>query len=158
MRDIPIITFINKMDRESRDPFEILDEVEEKLALDTAPVTWPVGRSKTFCGSFNLANSTFRGSDTQVEPLAVNGPESIADRLPENERSAFIDELELAREACRPFDRASFPRRAYDAGLFSVRRSGISAFAISSTRSALTHRRRVTRWRIRAPFMQPKTR
>ncbi len=41
MRDIPIITFINKMDRESRDPFEILDEVEEKLALDTAPVTWP---------------------------------------------------------------------------------------------------------------------
>ena len=96
------------MDRESRDLFEILDEVEEKLALDTAPVTWPVGRSKTFCGSFNLANSTFRGSDTQVEPLAVNGPESIADRLPENERAAFIDELELAREACRPFDRASF--------------------------------------------------
>lgn len=48
MRDIPIITFINKMDRESRDPFEILDEVEEKLALDTAPITWPIGRSKTF--------------------------------------------------------------------------------------------------------------
>jgi peptide chain release factor 3 len=51
MRDIPIITFVNKMDRESRDPFEILDEVEEKLALDTAPVTWPIGRSKSFCAA-----------------------------------------------------------------------------------------------------------
>ncbi|OWK26369.1 hypothetical protein AJ87_03750 [Rhizobium yanglingense] len=57
MRDIPIITFINKMDRESRDPFEILDEVEEKLALDTAPITWPIGRSKTFCGSYHLATN-----------------------------------------------------------------------------------------------------
>ena len=108
MRDIPIITFVNKMDRESRDPFEILDEVEEKLALDTAPVTWPVGRSKTFCGSYNLANNTFRGADTQVEPLPVNGPQSVADRLPENERAAFVEETELAREACRPFNRQSF--------------------------------------------------
>jgi peptide chain release factor 3 len=108
MRDIPIITFVNKMDRESRDPFEILDEVEEKLALDTAPVTWPVGRSKTFCGSYHLANSTFRGSDTQVEPTPVNGPQSVAEHLPENERQVFIDELELAREACRPFDKQAF--------------------------------------------------
>ncbi|MEC9462574.1 MAG: peptide chain release factor 3, partial [Pseudomonadota bacterium] len=108
MRDIPIITFVNKMDRESRDPFEILDEVEEKLALDTAPITWPVGRSKTFCGSYHLANNTYRGGDAQVEPLKVNGPQSVAENLPENERQAFIDELELAREACRPFDRQSF--------------------------------------------------
>src|SRR4029077_6382760 len=77
MRDIPIITFINKMDRESRDPFEILDEVEEKLALDTAPITWPVGRSKTFCGSYKLADNTVRGSDTEVEGTPVNGPQSV---------------------------------------------------------------------------------
>ena len=44
LRDIPIVTFVNKLDRESRDPFEILDEIEEKLALDTAPMTWPIGR------------------------------------------------------------------------------------------------------------------
>jgi peptide chain release factor 3 len=108
MRDIPIITFVNKMDRESRDPFEILDEVEEKLALDTAPVNWPVGRSKSFCGAYTLAKNTFRGSDNQVDPLPVNGPQSVAEHLPENEREAFIDELELAREACRPFDRQAF--------------------------------------------------
>ncbi|MBB3132737.1 peptide chain release factor 3 [Rhizobium pisi] len=108
MRDIPIITFINKMDRESRDPFEILDEVEEKLALDTAPITWPIGRSKTFCGSYNIAANTVRGSDTEVEGTPVNGPQSVAGRLPENERQAFVDETELAIEACRPFDRQAF--------------------------------------------------
>jgi len=50
LRDIPIVTFINKMDRESRDPFEILDEIEKTLALDTAPVTWPIGRGQDFAG------------------------------------------------------------------------------------------------------------
>eukprot|EP01035_Chromulina_nebulosa_P044790 gene44790-60657_t len=108
MRDIPIITFVNKMDRESRDIFEILDEVEEKLALDTAPITWPVGRSKSFCGSYNLVDNTFRGSDKQVEALAVNSPQNVAENLPENERATFIDELELAQEACRPFDHKAF--------------------------------------------------
>ncbi len=107
MRDIPIITFINKMDRESRDPFEILDEVEEKLALDTAPLTWPVGRSKTFCGAYHLSAGAFRGSDTQVEAI-VQDATAVAGNLPENERENFIEELELAREACRPFDQQSF--------------------------------------------------
>ena len=108
LRDIPIITFVNKMDRESRDPFEILDEVEEKLALDTAPVTWPVGRSKTFCGSYHLADRTFRGSDTQVQPTRIDDPAEVAKNLPENERAAFTEELELAREACRPYDQEAF--------------------------------------------------
>ena len=107
LRDIPIITFVNKMDRESRDPFEILDEVEEKLALDTAPVTWPVGRSKTFCGSYHLADGTFRSSDTQVKPTKMDSA-AVAAHLPENERAAFTEELELASEACRPFDREAF--------------------------------------------------
>lgn len=119
MRDIPIITFINKMDRESRDPFEILDEVEEKLALDTAPITWPIGRSKTFCGSYNIAANTVRGSDTEIEGTPVNGPQAVADRLPENERRAFVEETELAIEACRPFDRES-SGRPYDPGLLRL--------------------------------------
>jgi len=110
LRDIPIITFVNKMDRESRDPFEILDEVEEKLALDTAPVTWPIGRAKTFCGSYHLADNAVRGSDSEQKRTAVNGPEadSAAGLLPANERDEFIDQVNLAREACRPFDRAAY--------------------------------------------------
>jgi peptide chain release factor 3 len=108
MRNIPIITFINKMDRESRDAFEILDEVEDKLALDTAPITWPIGRSKSFCGSYHLATNEVRGSDTEAETKHVNGPEAVASRLPQNEQDAFIDEVNLAAEACKPFDVEAF--------------------------------------------------
>ena len=110
LRDIPIITFINKMDRESRDPFEILDEVEEKLALDTAPMTWPIGRAKTFSGTYHLALNEVRGTDEDVTTTRVNGSEAeaAAGRLPENERAAFIEECSLAIEACRPFDLTAF--------------------------------------------------
>src|SRR3954468_1809016 len=60
LRDIPIITFINKMDRESRDPFDILDEIEKTLALDTAPVTWPVGQGRDFVGTVEIATGGVR--------------------------------------------------------------------------------------------------
>ena len=110
LRDIPIITFVNKMDRESRDPFEILDEIEQKLALDTAPITWPIGRGKTFSGTYHLAQNAVRRGDAEKERTPVNGPDSnrVAGLLPDNEREAFIEELELAREACRPFDIDAF--------------------------------------------------
>src|ERR1700727_3061648 len=54
LRDIPIITFINKMDRESRDPFELIDEIEKTLALDCAPINWPVGRGRAFVGTIDV--------------------------------------------------------------------------------------------------------
>ena len=46
LRDIPIVTFVNKLDRESRDPFDLMDEIEKTLALDCAPMTWPIGRGR----------------------------------------------------------------------------------------------------------------
>ena len=60
LRDIPIITFINKMDRESRDTFDLLDEIEKTLALDTTPMTWPVGRGRDFLGTYDVANGGVR--------------------------------------------------------------------------------------------------
>ena len=60
LRDIPIVTFINKMDRESRDPFDLLDEIEKTLALDTAPVTWPIGRGRDFVGTYELDTGRVR--------------------------------------------------------------------------------------------------
>src|SRR5580700_2373912 len=60
LRDIPIITFINKMDRESRDPFDLVDEIEKTLALDTTPMTWPVGRGRDFLGAYDVVNGGVR--------------------------------------------------------------------------------------------------
>ncbi|AKI02509.1 peptide chain release factor 3 [Hoeflea sp. IMCC20628] len=110
LRDIPIITFINKMDREALNPFELLDEVEQKLALDCAPMTWPIGQGRSFSGTYHLAKSAIRGSDKETELTPVNGPESdqVAGLLPENERATFIEEASLAVEACKPFDLESF--------------------------------------------------
>ncbi|SMH34391.1 peptide chain release factor 3 [Mesorhizobium australicum] len=110
LRDIPIVTFVNKMDREARNTFEILDEIEAKLALDTAPMTWPVGQGRTFSGTYHLPTNSVRKGDDEMERTPVNGPDSnrVAGLLPLNEQEAFIEELELAREACKPFDRQAF--------------------------------------------------
>ena len=110
LRDIPIITFVNKMDREVRNTFEILDEIEEKLVLDTAPITWPIGQGKTFSGTYHIAQNAVRRGDAESERTLVHRPDSnhAAGLLPDNERPAFIEELELAREACRPFDLQAF--------------------------------------------------
>jgi peptide chain release factor 3 len=59
LRDIPIITFVNKMDREAKDPFELLDEVHEKLALDVAPIFWPAGSGARFRGMLDLRDDAF---------------------------------------------------------------------------------------------------
>ncbi|MBM3607070.1 MAG: peptide chain release factor 3 [Alphaproteobacteria bacterium] len=114
LRDIPIVTFINKLDRETRDPFDLLDEIEKTLALDVAPLTWPIGRGSSFAGIYDLRASAIRRFDASgagSTPLEkVNGPDDpkIAALLPEHERAAFIEELSLAVEALKPFDRAAF--------------------------------------------------
>ena len=59
LRDIPIMTFINKMDREARDPFELMDEIADQLQLETAPLNWPAGSGLNFHGIHDLAHDTF---------------------------------------------------------------------------------------------------
>jgi peptide chain release factor 3 len=94
LRDIPIITFVNKMDRESRDPFELLDEVASTLALDTSPATWPVGRAADFVGTYDLHRRDLRLSVTleQADPRM----------------QALGEELELVQAALPEWDRESF--------------------------------------------------
>ena len=56
LRDLPIFTFCNKMDRESRDTFEIIDEIQENLAIDVTPASWPIGMGSSFLGCYDLIN------------------------------------------------------------------------------------------------------
>ncbi|CAH1655117.1 peptide chain release factor RF3 [Hyphomicrobiales bacterium] len=110
LRDIPIITFINKMDRETRDPFELLDEIEKTLALDTAPVTWPVGSGRSFAGTIDLRRNVLRRIDVDEAPTPVSGPDDplIDTLLPAHEIGAWREEAGLAFEACKPFDLEAF--------------------------------------------------
>ncbi len=65
LRDTPIITFINKLDRDSKDPLDLLDEVESVLKIECAPVTWPIGSGKQFKGIFNINKDQTRLYQTQ---------------------------------------------------------------------------------------------
>src|SRR3569623_558301 len=111
LRDIPIITFINKMDRESRDPFDLMDEIEKTLALDTTPMTWPVGRGRDFLGTYDIATGGVRlleggGAKTgQAEQIEIK---ELAGRNPNLDAAAISEELALVSEACKPFDLESF--------------------------------------------------
>jgi peptide chain release factor 3 len=111
LRDIPILTFINKMDREGRDPFELLDEIEKTLALDTAPVTWPIGRGRDFVGTFDVATAGVRlldGDAGTAGTLREMDAAALAAVRPGLDAAAALDELALVRDACRRFDLASF--------------------------------------------------
>ncbi|MPZ57550.1 MAG: peptide chain release factor 3 [Rhizobiales bacterium] len=108
LRDIPIVTFINKLDRESRDPFELLDEIEKTLALDTAPLTWPVGQGRDFVGTFDIATGTLRLLDGDGAAEGRPDAAAIAALSPNLDAQAVVGELALVQEACRRFDLAAF--------------------------------------------------
>jgi len=114
MRDTPILTFMNKMDRETRDPIELMDEVEDILGIACAPITWPIGMGKNFKGVYHLIEDkiylyqTGMGHTIQEtqEIFGLNNPEldkkigSLADEL--------RDELELVKGASNAFDLGDF--------------------------------------------------
>ncbi len=105
LRDIPIITFVNKMDRESRDPFDLMDDVEKALALDTVPMTWPIGVGREFAGTYDLVHNHVRRIDRDEEPIKVNGPEAaIFDEMLPVGTEAWRESALLAKEGAKPFD------------------------------------------------------
>jgi peptide chain release factor 3 len=111
LRDIPIITFINKMDRESRDTFELLDEIEKTLALDTTPMTWPVGRGRDFLGTYDVETGGVRlleGGGAKTGAAQQIDIADLAGRSANLDVSEVKDELALVSEACKPFELDAF--------------------------------------------------
>ena len=111
LRDIPIVTFINKMDREAQDPFALLDEISQKLALDPAPLFWPAGSGTRFKGVVDLRHDRFlpfrRHADSHGPPMALNS-NAIAAFLEPAEREEAEEGALLVKEASKNFDPQSF--------------------------------------------------
>jgi peptide chain release factor 3 len=114
LRDTPIITFINKLDREGRSPIDLLDEIETVLKISTAPVTWPIGMGRELRGIYHLIEDRIyayaAGERGRVgENLMIEGLHSAAGRELLGDRAAAFDaEIELVQGASQPFDLAAY--------------------------------------------------
>ena len=111
MRHIPIFTFINKMDRDANDTFDLLDEIEKELGIATCPINWPIGSGKKFRGVYDRdTEKILTFSDTQkgtkegvIEEIPLS--DSRADEIMDPEQKAqLLDEIELLDGASADFD------------------------------------------------------
>jgi peptide chain release factor 3 len=114
MRDTPIITFMNKMDRETRDPLELLDEVESVLDIQCAPITWPIGMGKRFRGVYHLLRDEImlfapgnERADQAFEVIQGLDNPKLASMFPQ-EIEQLKMEVELVHGASHPFDLEAF--------------------------------------------------
>ena len=109
LRDTPIFTFINKLDREGRDPIELLDEVEDILNIQCAPVTWPVGMGKRFKGIYHIQKDEVHlyeaGKNTERQDIKIiRGLDNpLLDEVLGDQASELRDEIELVKGASHEF-------------------------------------------------------
>jgi len=115
LRDTPILTFINKLDREGREPIELLDEVEDILKIQCAPITWPIGMGKGLKGVFHLYNdsvhlfsATHGGKIQQGEIIQGLDNPQLDEVLGETIAQDLRDEIELVKGASHEFDKDAF--------------------------------------------------
>lgn len=110
LRDIPIITFINKMDREAQDPIALLDEVSAKLALDTTPMMWPVGMGLSFRGVADIESGRFLPFRRDAADLGLMSADAAvaAGYLGADEKKQMLDDIDMVRGLYPAFDRQSY--------------------------------------------------
>ena len=111
LRDLPILTFCNKMDRESRDTFEIIDEIQENLAIDVTPASWPIGVGRDFVGCYDLLRDRLELMDRAdrnkvAESIEIKGLDdpALAEHVPADLLEKFLEEVEMAKELLPQLD------------------------------------------------------
>lgn len=140
LRDTPIVTFINKLDREVREPIELLDEIESILKIRCAPVTWPIGSGKRFRGVYHLLRDEVlrfapgkESANQTVEAIRGDAVKALANEFPQ-EMGSLDDEIELVRGAGSPFNLPDFLAGRQTPVFFG---SGINNFGVREILRAL---------------------
>ena len=139
-RDTPIITFVNKMDREVREPLDILDEIERELGMPCVPMTWPVGQGKSFGGIMNLRTQTMTVFDSgkerlpqEFETIALDDRAELIRRFGAEFENAE-QSMELAAGASPAWDREAFLAGRQTPVFFG---SGVNNFGVMEVLDAL---------------------
>jgi peptide chain release factor 3 len=165
LRDTPIMTFINKLDREGRDPIDLMDEVEEILKIRCAPVTWPIGMGKSLKGVFHLYNdSVHLFSAAEADKISsgevIQGLDNPRlDEILGPTAAEFRDEIELVRGASHEFDPEAYLKGELTPVFFG---SAINNFGMAELLDAFVEyapppMARATRTREIKPDEQPLT-
>lgn len=114
LRTTPVMTFINKLDREGREPIELMDEVENMLGIRCAPVTWPIGMGKRFKGVYHMARQTVHfyspthGGKVQEGEVVEGIDNPKLDEILGAQADEFREELELVEGASNSFDKDAY--------------------------------------------------
>ncbi|MEZ5071704.1 MAG: peptide chain release factor 3 [Bacteroidales bacterium] len=113
MRHTPVMVFINKMDRPAKDPFDLLDELEQELSVRVHPLSWPAGEGTTFRGVYNLYEEVFRSFDgnkqTRGESIRIRRDDgSLLSDFLGTLGKKHLEELDLIREVYADFDRNAY--------------------------------------------------
>lgn len=113
MRDTPVIIFVNKMDREGKYPFDLLDELEQKLKIHVRPLSWPISMGSTFKGVYNLYDKSLYaftpGTDKKPEGVKIDDVHDPAiDKLAGNYASQLREDVELIEGVYESFDRKTY--------------------------------------------------
>lgn len=115
LRDVPIITFVNKMDRETRDPFELMDEITEMLALDTVPMTWPVGQGRDFKGCYDIVRDEMilfgagdKGALKDIISCKGVDDEKLKTVITPEQHTKLKEDVDMVKGLCPEFDIESY--------------------------------------------------
>ena len=116
LRDMPITTFINKMDRESKDPFDLIDEIEQTLQIDVCPVSWPIGMGSRFLGCYDLIkdqliliNKTDKNKKPEIiDTLKGINDSALEEKLPKEALKELREQVEMVKGLCKPFNKESY--------------------------------------------------
>ncbi|MFA9438532.1 peptide chain release factor 3 [Uliginosibacterium sp. sgz301328] len=138
LRDTPILTFINKLDREGKAPIDLLDEIESVLEMECAPMTWPIGMGKRFRGVYHLYNDTISFFDPHAEKGTSEIIEGLdnprLDELIAEQADELRLEVELVRGASHAFDKDKYLSGKQTPVFFG---SGVNNFGVQSVLDAI---------------------
>jgi peptide chain release factor 3 len=140
MRNTPVITFINKLDREGREPLDLLHDVEEKLQIECAPMAWPIGMGKRFSGVYNLFRKELRlftpgGETRQREGIVISDlGDPQLDALLGSQAAELRNDIELLEGAANPFEQSEYLKGNQTPVFFG---SAINNFGIEELLDAL---------------------
>lgn len=145
LRNIPILTFINKLDREGLDPFALLDDIENTLALQVTPASWPIGSGRDFLGCYDLINDRLilmnkTGDKSQINDTieTCNGLDDpkLDTLLPAHAAQKLREDVEMVRELCPAFNMQEYLSGALTPVFFG---SAVNNFGVREILNGLCH-------------------